>query len=702
MVYFSLNIWVSFLFVLGLLIEQHGFPYLRTMVSLLIIFFLTGFSISTVIFPKHNELSKIERVVLSFGLSIVALPFFIYLTDKFNILPINEKSIILQSFLLIWLPVVINLIRFRKNIVITPLKLKTIKKYIATNKLFVWILLLYFLVLFVPTLLYKYIPSADPYVFLIGTERIIQMGDYSLASIFSNIYNYRTFFTNLTAAIALLGNVDPYYIFKYLLVLLPAIIVVPFYYLAKRISNNKNVIFVTTVSALAVPTFIIDSWIVRPQTILFLMPIILLLYGLSLEKKSLKLLVTTILISILLVKYHEVSLIFLIIGLILVLFLLKENIKKNKLGAFYLSILIIMAIYPYIREFGYFDVIVDAFVNLKKNLIFRLWFLSGYKNVDGAYISMDAVGAIKYYLVGIGPFFIALTVLGFLSIKKTSIVIIKPVLIPYFISALVFFTIAEVFPRLGLGFLPERALPFLMLSIIPFTPNILFIITKKWRGLNKNNFFLFTITVGLAISFIITYNIVSTHQGWSSTKEVEAALWIKSNLPEKSIIVTQPANYPMVAYYAESYQAIAPKFLFDPNISSVEKYNLTKEVAKTAYPQGLLEFIKNNLTDKIKKCLQTKLLTAENNDNSYLTRNCDESSLSDNLKKIKKVEGLNLKIPENTYILYSHDKFIYRYAISKEWQESNFYEGDLSGFDDTTYFQKIYDNGPVKIWKVLN
>lgn len=76
---------------------------MMTIFSSIFVLFLPGFVWSFVLFPRKNEIDWIERIVLSFGLSIAIVPIMIFYINRMTGVKINilNNTIIIVIFVVI-------------------------------------------------------------------------------------------------------------------------------------------------------------------------------------------------------------------------------------------------------------------------------------------------------------------------------------------------------------------------------------------------------------------------------------------------------------------------------------------------------------------------------------------------------------------------------------------------------------------------
>lgn len=80
-----------------------------TIISAIFVLFLPGLSLSYALF-KRKEIDLIERIALSFALSISSVPLLIFYTNLLGI-PIRKETVIIQTLVIIFAGLLIFLIR---------------------------------------------------------------------------------------------------------------------------------------------------------------------------------------------------------------------------------------------------------------------------------------------------------------------------------------------------------------------------------------------------------------------------------------------------------------------------------------------------------------------------------------------------------------------------------------------------------------
>lgn len=81
---------------------------IRALIGFILVLFLPGYAWSLVIFDK-KEIDLIERIALSFGISIAIVPTTIFFLNKYGKVKISETNILLILILLIVIPALIKI-----------------------------------------------------------------------------------------------------------------------------------------------------------------------------------------------------------------------------------------------------------------------------------------------------------------------------------------------------------------------------------------------------------------------------------------------------------------------------------------------------------------------------------------------------------------------------------------------------------------
>ena len=65
---------------------------LQVIIGLPLVLFIPGFALSYAFFPKKKNIDMLERIALSFGLSVAIIPLTVFFMNKFFKIPITVYS----------------------------------------------------------------------------------------------------------------------------------------------------------------------------------------------------------------------------------------------------------------------------------------------------------------------------------------------------------------------------------------------------------------------------------------------------------------------------------------------------------------------------------------------------------------------------------------------------------------------------------
>jgi uncharacterized membrane protein len=68
------------------------FEIIQVIIGLPLVLFIPGFALSYALFPKKKDIDTLERIALSFGLSIALIPLVVFFMNKFIKIPITVYS----------------------------------------------------------------------------------------------------------------------------------------------------------------------------------------------------------------------------------------------------------------------------------------------------------------------------------------------------------------------------------------------------------------------------------------------------------------------------------------------------------------------------------------------------------------------------------------------------------------------------------
>jgi hypothetical protein len=244
-------------------------------------------------------------------------------------------------------------------------------------------------------------------------------------------------------------------------------------------------------------------------------------------------------------------------------------------------------------------------------------------------------------------------------------------------------TFAEIIPRFNYIFLPERFWLFIDILLVLSVPNLMsFLSQNRKQQLAFRGLVALLIVVGISGSFYIA----SAKKSLVSEAEYKAAIWIKNNTPRDAYFISQPANRPMIQYFAQrSMISSDPQYFLSDNI-------LEENVSQKVIP--------------LEQTIQEHLATVNDIVNKFTSNSISFIDFADAVQIEKTtIQQLNKKIEvakkmsqESYYIVYSFDKFNSLYGQREWWNLANAKGANTEKFHKA--FPLVYNDGVVYIWKI--
>jgi len=535
---------------------------------------------------------------------------------------------------------------------------------------------------------YKFIPEFDSYMYL--KEVSISVNTGMIAS------TYRGFFHTAATITSAFAHITPYNTFVYILVPLTATFTVSVYALVNRLGiRDKGLQLILTLSTLAFPIINMDIDIVRPQNMLIIgLPLFLYFMYVAIQEKNKQFFVLASLIAILGLNYHEFFLILFFAYLILVITLLYRKLYFQSKDPrdriiFGLSLLsIVLVIYSLLSNLTMLSGFSSLLSSIKDHIFdvsrWKWWFLSNYSDSNGLNYTMSwtGIGGVsKYYGYHLAPYgmiiaILLLTVAFRKKLRDLNYNMYITVLPAFFL----FFMIAEVLPRLNFIILPERAWPFIDISLI-FMGISYFLVTNKYHKLLS-----YLLWIALIVGVGGSFYVASGKKSATSPEDYTAANWISTNTPTNSIFLSQPANGPMIQYFAD-------RKLIVPNSDTLNNLYAGRSLSSVNDPkiETWLKQLNSAATSTFYKIM-----------NDFDITDTDRDKLSRTLDEINSIQNTILvhQIPPNTnvYFVYTTHVFDGFRKDIPSWRDANFY--NLNTNQIAKHYQAVYDSDGVYIWKI--
>lgn len=500
----------------------------------------------------------------------------------------------------------------------------------------------------------------------------------------SIVSNYRPFFNASMTIFSLASSIDPYILFPIVLIIAQSSLLFSVYLFTKE-NKDKLLRGLLLVSTMAVPVINMEIDIPRAQSILIvLMPIfIYYLNRLITSKMAIREVVLLIWISFVGISYHEFffSLLFIICLFILirVITLWATYDKKDKIIVFLLLVISLLSAIISFDNFFTFQVVVGNFQIIQNNILnnfhWKWWFLGADISADNMAVSWVGWRSVfNYYAYYYSPIIIGWTFLLFHQIIKTRRINLSVFLLV--VACGIFFTFAEILPRMSIGILPERSWLFFDVIILLFSAS--YLKNTKISKLVANVCFLLII-ISIFGSFVVAVG----KKSLTSPQEMKAAEWIKANTPKESLFISQQANDQIIRFFGER-KIISPnkEFFLSDNIIEQNEVSICESDAVVSE----INKVKSSLTN-------FDIVHGNTESLSVIVNNAREK-----IKKFKSICYPTVVFSHSPmYVMYSSNKFKGLYSTREWWRDVNYYGAKLDKFN---IYPLEYDYGGVKIWRL--
>lgn len=692
-----INLIAGFLFLIGYFLSLINIPYFLYFLGL-IAFFTPGYNIAS-IFEQITNITqgRLKILLWTIILSFAFNPLIVYTLSLYSGRLISSDFALL-GFAIYWVLSFLLLVFFYlwKHHSPTDLSLKW--KADRSGLTALSILLAALLVNF---FLYRYIPEADGYGCLIKVKNIFANPNTNWISTES-----RPLFISLTIFLTYVTKISPYWIYKFLL---PIIISLTWSFVFIGLSSPIKNFYLKIYASLSFyifPVIIIELFIIRPQSIFTLfLPIILFLSQDIIRTRKTNFnpynffwFLVLLVVSIICTKIHELfifAIIFVILGLVTFLF---DKIKKYLLESVLITSFIIMGAYPWLSQVGFIDLFIhflEPFCNAIVHPKFDLWFINGYINVDSNEMGWPNYTWILYYFYNLG--FSLIFFIPLLFLKRKGITLKFRDYSIYLIGFFIFFSIAEIFPRLGLAYLPDRAWLLAVLSISPIIPSLIDKLEMADTKISLNKTIAFLLIISISSSLLITY----LKKGWTTPNDFKVIEFFNNKKEDDAIILIQGVSRPIIKYLT-NYQPLIPNEEFIE--SSDKKYielmingeNDAQKSALTNQSKTLEKEIEKNISDYL-----SSESSKQQRERAIGKLNENNQKLNEINQKLNDIQALFKNFDINTspiYFYYSLDKFDTIYTKRKWWRDYNFYHLNIDLFNKN--FPLIYSDKDLYIWKI--
>jgi len=684
-----LNLAIVCFWLISFCLFKFDFPYFIYL-SGLIFFFLPGFNLTLSLEQLTAIRQGMGKIILwSFLTSVTLNLKIVYLLSYWQgFLAKEEKTLIL--FFLWWLVslTIFSVCYFFKKFAPTDFSLNNLKKH----KVFWFSLLFWFLFLTINFLLYRFLPGADPYKYILRVSEAIQTG--------AIVESSRSLFYAFSWDLLFLSKIPLYFLYKIIIPLFSAIILLVFYLYSSKINRDKHLLLFSTLNIVTFPVVAMEILMSRPQSIfLFVLPISLFLAIYLLKNKQINSffwLFYLLLLILVGIRIHQFFLILLGILLIIVIVFYFRKIKENPWVALVLTAFSLPYFYRLLLEFNFIS-FMEPFWQIIIHPHFKLWFINNYTNIDGYQMGWPGYSFLLYYGYNLGLVLPILIILNL--IKKIKFNFSLKDYWVYLLFFFIFFAVAEVFPRLGLNYLPDRAWLLAAFGLMFFIPPL---INRSVNVFGKR-IILIILTFLFLFSFGINFYLTYSKQGRITENEYKASQYMKNNLPEDAAVISQANNGVIIKHFANKVLVVPPdSSFFGQNWTGEELVfidNLPDYISKKTYYLQRKEVVEKQISETQRQLLVGKTYAQIEQLSDQLTAQAQR------LRKIRasliQIINEHLDRERPVYVLYSNDQFNTLSGQRQWWREKNFYGADLEKFNNhPEYFKKIYDKDGIYIWEV--
>ncbi|MDO8513861.1 MAG: hypothetical protein Q7S37_05145 [bacterium] len=592
-----------------------------------------------------------------------------------------------QIFALVLITVILFLIiKFQKvDNIHVPKRIGTRKE----NLIFYLILAFPFLINLVSWLIYPFFPGDDTYTLAGTIEQSIKMG-----TIIQPVLERRPIFTPFILLVHYASGISVFSILQYVL---PTVVMssflLPAALLTKYILKGKSTYLIFSLLFLSAPYLVFQIQYSIPQSFILLFSISMLIFSIiGLKNHDLKMILSSVVLGIVSILYHELGFVILFTSLIGLLLYEIEIFNKNRLTFFKKLIIIFLVVSPYLiilNILSKLKMVLSVFPSftdiLNSGLHWRWWYVNHYLNPDGIVFNYPGTkGLFWYAYLGALAFLFTVFLFGIiflaskkLGIKRKNVIGGWVPYLPLMFFTLLFYFIAEIYPRIStFAFLPERAWIFLGLGIdIIFVLLIgrfleLFEYRLPWVRKALIVLMLFVILFGTSA---IIY--LSANRGiLFSRKEVSAINFIKQNTPKDSVLVSTQMHSTGIATYSER------NFVNIPIIDMNSKFNVFSLKAIEKYDS---------------------MIRDDGVPNRIVILTYDKSGQVISRKETKIEEKSITNMNSSVYLIYSLERFKkLQFIGSPKYLDRNDYKNRYKYFAADYLSHSIYHDNSVVIFKL--
>ena len=548
-------------------------------------------------------------------------------------------------------------------------------------------------VLLVNLVLYRYIPEADGYGYL------VKLREAAITPL-SLVAEPRILFLIIVRLLASLLQIDPYWVFKIVLPAFSFIVIAAIYQLSLPVIRQPWLRVFAALAPLAFPVFLQEMLIARPQSIVVLvLAAALLCVGELLAKpaepRQWYWVFALTAAGAVGMKVHVLFITTLFLALIIAVRITIPLFRRAPIDAIAIAVGLATLVYPWIMNTGLLSEVQRIIVllgNAFSVVHLEAWFIDHYRNVDGIEAGWPGWTAVFYYGYNLGFFLPILLVIVLLRRQVDWKIFVRPLYVLATGLITVFLMVAELLPRFGLAFLPDRAWLFIALGVC-------FVLPPMLNAVSRQSHMLIVLLLGAGVlSIAAGTGITLAKQGWTTVKEYPVASFIRTQTDAHAIFLGQGGNRPLVRYFGDRAFFEAPDVFLSEDERAAEQYLEEQAVrAPVAVALKRQDIIANELIG-----LSAKYQREQSLDGRRAVLSALSLAVLDGRQALADAEFAGAVVPriENVpvYIIYSNDKFSSLYGSRAWWRTFNAADANIEKF--SRRYPVVYDSNGTTIWEV--
>lgn len=326
-----------------------------------------------------------------------------------------------------------------------------------------------------------------------------------------------------------------------------------FGYLKSHI-RDKALVTIGYLSILAPAVILTEVNIIRPQVglIIFTLPTLFLLVE-SLQAHRLSITGLALLFSVAAFTFHELGLILVGLSLaVLVAELLYQTFRVKSFSLrqyFWLAVAIVpyLLLLPVSKLFNSTFVLLHYFLKVLPSFHWRWWFIDHYVTPDGFDLGWPGILSFYYYLYNGAIALLGLIVVSWLLIRA-KFLRFSTIVVP-FAYVIIYLAAAELLPRIGIFFFPNRAWVHLMLGAVVIFALLLQQL-EKITGSAKKLVIYFSIGI-IVLGSLGTLYVARDNVSVIYREERPLISFLKDKTPSNSLVISSQDNSALTVIYAE-------------------------------------------------------------------------------------------------------------------------------------------------------